>query len=71
MSYNFQNPLAYFPLPTKSSAAGLCRLYVGFIDTDPLTPANQVQVYAVQPNGSELAIPQPIQLSAVWGLAYS
>lgn len=64
MSYTLQNPLAYFPLPTKSSAAGLCKLYVGLIDTDPLTPANQVQVYAVQPDGSELAIPQPIQLSA-------
>jgi hypothetical protein len=64
MSYTLQNPLAYFPLPTKSSAAGLCKLYVGLIDADPLTPANQVQVYAVQPDGSELAIPQPIQLSA-------
>jgi len=64
MSYTLQNPLAYFPLPTKSSAAGLCKLYAGLIDTDPLTPANQVQVYAVQPDGSELAIPQPIQLSA-------
>ncbi len=64
MSYTLQNPLAYFPLPTKSSAAGLCKLYVGLIDTDPLTPANQVQVYAVQPDGSELAIPQPVQLSA-------
>ena len=64
MSYTLQNPLAYFPLPTKSSAAGLCKLYVGLIDTDPLTPANQVQVYAVQPDGSELAVPQPIQLSA-------
>jgi hypothetical protein len=64
MSYTLQNPLAYFPLPTKSSAAGLCKLYVGLIDTDPLTPANQVQVYAVQQDGSEFAIPQPIQLSA-------
>ncbi len=64
MSYTLQNPLAYFPLPTKSSAAGLCKLYVGLIDTDPLTPSNQVQVYAVKPDGSELAIPQPILLSA-------
>lgn len=64
MSYTFQNPFAYFNNPANSNPVGLGRLYIGLIDTDPVTPANQVQVYAVQPDGSELAIPQPIVLLA-------
>jgi hypothetical protein len=64
MSYTFQNPFAYFNNPANSNPVGLGRLYVGLIDTDPVTPSNQVQVYAVQPDGSELAIPQPVVLLA-------
>lgn len=64
MSYTFENPFAYFPNPSKSSAVGLGRLYIGLIDVDPVNPLNQVQVYAVQPDGSELAIPQPVVLLA-------
>jgi Head binding len=64
MSYTFENPFAYFNNPANSNPVGLGRLYIGLIDVDPVNPLNQVQVYAVQPDGSELAIPQPVVLLA-------
>lgn len=57
------NPFLQFNLPNVDKAAGLCKLYLGVKNaTNP--EANQVQAYAVLPDGSELPIAQPITLSA-------
>jgi hypothetical protein len=49
----------------------LGKLYIGLPDTDPVTPANQIPVYAVQPDGSELAIPQPVRMTVGGVLTYN
>lgn len=74
MSFTFQNPFAYFNNPSNSNPVGLGNLYVGLPDTDPvdiLNPANQIPVYAVQPDGSELAIPQPVRMTTGGVLTYN
>lgn len=71
MSFTFQNPFVYFNNPANSNPVGLGNLYVGLPDTDPVTPANQVTVFAVQPDGSELAIPQPVRMTAGGVLTYN
>lgn len=62
MSYTLQNPFINFFAPTngKPLAGGL--LYVGLQDEDP--EQSPVDVYAVQPDGSELLLSQPITLLA-------
>lgn len=71
MSFTFQNPFAYFNNPANSNPVGLGKMYIGLPDTDPITPANQIPVYAVQPDGSELAIPQPVRMTAGGVLTYN
>ena len=71
MSFTFQNPFAYFNNPANSNPVGLGNLYVGLPDTDPITPANQIPVYAVQPDGSELQRPQPVRMTAGGVLTYN
>lgn len=71
MSFTFQNPFAYFNNPANSNPVGLGKLYIGLPDTDPVTPANQVPVFAVQPDGSELPIPQPVRMTAGGVLTYN
>lgn len=64
MSFTFQNPFVYVNNPNNSNAVSLGKMYIGLPDTDPITPANQIPVYAVQPDGSELQIPQPVRTTA-------
>lgn len=64
MSFTLDSPFQYFNNPNNSNPVGLGRLYVGLPDTDPEQVSNRVTVKAVQPNGSELAISQPVQLLA-------
>lgn len=62
MSYTLQNPFISFVDANKPKPVGLGKLFVGLPDTDPeLSP---VDVYAVQPNGTELLISQPITLTS-------
>jgi len=71
MSFTFQNPFSYFNNPANSNPVGLGKLYIGLPDTDPITPANQIPVYAVQPDGSELQIPQPVRTTAGGVVTYN
>lgn len=71
MIFTFQNPFVYFNNPANSNPVGLGNLYIGLPDTDPVIPANQVSVFAVQPDGSELQIPQPVRMTAGGVLTYN
>lgn len=71
MSFTFQNPFVYVNNPNNSNAVSLGKMYIGLPDTDPITPANQIPVYAVQPDGSELEIPQPVRTTAGGVVTYN
>jgi len=62
MTQTLQNPFQYWGNPNKAAPVSLGLLYVGDIDTDP--EFNQVDVFAVQPDGTELQISQPVSLLA-------
>lgn len=65
MSYTLSMPIIYSPLPTQSGANGLGKLFVGVVDGDPAnTPADRIQVYLSRQNDTDLAISQPIDISA-------
>lgn len=60
MSYTLQNPFMTFINPVNGKAVGGGLLYVGLPDTDP--QSNPLDIYAVQPDGSEILLSQPITL---------
>jgi len=65
MSYTFEFPVQYFPDPTIFGALGLGSLYVGVPNGNPATvPGDRIQVYAARQGLSDLAISQPISISA-------
>lgn len=58
-------PFTHITDPNTGRNLGLGKAYFGVIDGDPFNnPADRVNVYAVQPDGSELLVSQPIQVSA-------
>lgn len=58
-------PFTQIKDPNTGRNLGLGKAYFGVIDGNPFTnPADRVNVYAVQPDGSELLVSQPIQVSA-------
>lgn len=61
---NILSSIGYFPDPTKGKPVSLGYIYVGEPDTDPEVVINQKQVTAVQEDGTEVAITQPIRTSA-------
>ena len=54
----------YIPNPTVGRPVANGSLYIGDPDTDPEIVGNQKQVYALQEDTTEVAITQPISLSA-------
>lgn len=64
MSFTLNNPFQYWNNPNNSNPVGLGKLYVGLPDLNPETPANRVTVKAVQQDGTEVTLSQPIQLLA-------
>jgi len=64
MTQTLQNPFQYWGNPNKAAPVSLGLLYVGLIDEDPEPELNQVDVFAVQPDGTELQISQPVSLLA-------
>ncbi len=64
MSFTLQNPFQYWNNPNNSNPVGLGKLYVGKTDLDPVPLANQVTVKALQQDGTEITLSQPIQLLA-------
>lgn len=65
MSYTLEFPIQYFPNPDRFATLGLGELYIGVVDGDPaFEPADRVQAYIARQNDTDLAIPQPINLTA-------
>lgn len=62
MTFTVSNPFISFVRPETGKPLGLGLLYVGVKDTDP--EISPVTVYMVQPDGSEVVMSQPINLSA-------
>lgn len=57
-------PYSYYPDFTTGRPVYNGKIYIGTPDTDPEVTANQVEVKAVQEDGSTVTIPQPIRTSA-------
>jgi hypothetical protein len=56
--------LQNFPDFTRNQQLANAKIYVGVPGLDPTIPANQYQIYFVQENGNEVAVPQPVRTSA-------
>lgn len=58
-------PAQLFTLARSFKANANGKVYIGQIDTDPVNPANQVQVYIDPEDGSDpIPVPQPIIINA-------
>lgn len=57
-------PSAPFSSPRAFKAVSNGKIYIGLPDTDPVNPVNQVPVYVVNEDGSEVQVPQPIIINA-------
>lgn len=57
-------PSQLFTMPRSFKAVANGKIYIGQIDTDPVNPANQVQVYLENENGTHVPVPQPININA-------
>lgn len=58
------NPSQLFTLARSFKAISNGRIYIGQIDTDPVDPANQIQVYLENEDGSHVPVAQPIIINA-------
>lgn len=57
------SPAEYYPDPDRSRTLFNGQMYIGQPDLDPEIPANQIQVNALQENGSLVPVTQPISIS--------
>lgn len=57
-------PSQIFTMARQFKAAASGKIYIGLIDTDPKNPANQIQVYLENEDGSHVPVPQPIVINA-------
>lgn len=57
-------PYEYFANPTKSGPLFNAQIYIGVVDTDPLIPANRVDVFYVQEDNTQVILPQPIRTNS-------
>lgn len=57
-------PSQLFTMARSFKAASNGKIYIGLIDTDPQNPANQIQVYLENEDGSHVPVPQPIIINA-------
>lgn len=65
-------PFTHITDPTTGRNLGLGKAYFGVIDGNPFTnPLDRVNVYAVQPDGSELLVSQPVLASSAGVLVYN
>lgn len=53
-----------FTMPNKFASVFNGKIYIGKIDTDPRVPANQIQVYLENEDGSHVPVPQPLRTNA-------
>ncbi|MCX9004850.1 phage head-binding domain-containing protein, partial [Citrobacter portucalensis] len=57
-------PAQLFTLARSFKANAYGKIYIGQIDTDPVSPANQIQVYLENEDGSHVPVSQPIIINA-------
>lgn len=57
-------PAQLFTLARSFKANANGKIYIGQPDTDPTNPANQIQVYVENEDGSHIPVPQPIIINA-------
>lgn len=57
-------PSQLFTMPREFKSVFNGMIYIGKIDTDPTIPANQIQVYLENEDGSLVPMPQPIRTNA-------
>lgn len=58
-------PSQLFTMPRSFKAVANGKIYIGLIDTDPVNPANQIQVYIDPEDGSDLIpVTQPVIINA-------
>ncbi|MEF7251098.1 phage tailspike protein [Escherichia coli] len=63
-NYLISMPSTPFSAPRAFKSVANGKIYIGNPDTDPVNPANQIPVYAVNENGSEVQVSQPIIINA-------
>ncbi|MEW9379521.1 phage tailspike protein [Escherichia coli] len=63
-NYLVSMPSTPFSAPRAFKSVANGKIYIGNPDTDPVNPANQIPVYAVNENGSEVQVSQPIIINA-------
>ncbi|HAX5280157.1 TPA: hypothetical protein JZG76_000772 [Escherichia coli] len=57
-------PSQLFTMARSFKAVTNGKIYIGKIDTDPVNPENQIQVYVENEDGSHVPVPQPIIINA-------
>lgn len=57
-------PVQPFTLPREFKAVANGKIYIGQPDTDPTIPANQIQVYLVNEDGTQVPVPQPLSINS-------
>lgn len=57
-------PSQLFTMPRSFKAVSNGKIYIGQIDTDPVNPANQIQVYLENEDGSHVPVAQPLIINA-------
>lgn len=57
-------PSQLFTMARSFKAAANGKIFIGKIDTDPTNPANQIQVYVENEDGSHVPVSQPISINA-------
>ncbi len=57
-------PSQLFTMARSFKAVANGKIYIGKIDTDPVNPENQIQVYVESEDGSHIPVSQPIIINA-------
>lgn len=57
-------PSQLFTMARSFKAVANGKIYIGKIDTDPVSPENQIQVYVENEDGSHIPVAQPIIINA-------
>ncbi|EIY0214857.1 TPA: phage tailspike protein [Escherichia coli] len=57
-------PSQLFTMARSFKAVANGKIYIGKIDTDPVNPENQIQVYLENENGTHIPVAQPIVINA-------
>lgn len=57
-------PVTPFSTPRAFKSVANGKIYIGNADTDPVNPANQIPVYVVNEDGTEVQVAQPIVINA-------